>query len=39
MWRLHRGKLHDLEFGGGKLEQIANLVTGIGMLGACGLDR
>jgi ferrous-iron efflux pump FieF len=34
MWRLHRGKLHDLEFGGGKLEQIANLVTGIGMLGA-----
>jgi ferrous-iron efflux pump FieF len=33
MWRLHRGKLHDLEFGGGKLEQIANLVTGIGMLG------
>jgi hypothetical protein len=29
-----RGKLHDLEFGGGKLEQIANLVTGIGMLGA-----
>jgi len=34
MWRLHRGKLHDLEFGGGKLEQIANLVTGLGMLGA-----
>jgi divalent metal cation (Fe/Co/Zn/Cd) transporter len=33
MWRLHRGKLHDLEFGGGKLEQVANLVTGIGMLG------
>jgi divalent metal cation (Fe/Co/Zn/Cd) transporter len=33
MWRLHRGKLHDLEYGGGKLEQIANLVTGIGMLG------
>jgi cation diffusion facilitator family transporter len=33
MWRLHRGRLHDLEFGGGKLEQIANLVTGIGMLG------
>jgi divalent metal cation (Fe/Co/Zn/Cd) transporter len=33
MWRLHRGKLHDLEFGGGKLEQIANLVTGIGLLG------
>ena len=25
MWRLHRGKLHDLEYGGGKLEQIANL--------------
>jgi divalent metal cation (Fe/Co/Zn/Cd) transporter len=34
MWHLHRGKLHDLEFGGGKLEQVANLVTGIGMLGA-----
>jgi divalent metal cation (Fe/Co/Zn/Cd) transporter len=34
MWRLHRGKLQDLEFGGGKLEQIANLVTGFGMLGA-----
>ena len=33
MWRLHRDKLHDLEFGGGKLEQIANLVTGVGMLG------
>lgn len=32
MWRLHRGKLHDLEYGGGKLEQIANLVTGLGML-------
>jgi divalent metal cation (Fe/Co/Zn/Cd) transporter len=32
MWRLHRGRLQDLEFGGGKLEQIANLVTGIGML-------
>jgi divalent metal cation (Fe/Co/Zn/Cd) transporter len=31
---VHRGKLHDMEFGGGKLEQIANLVTGIGMLGA-----
>jgi hypothetical protein len=24
MWRLHRGKLQDLEYGGGKLEQIAN---------------
>ena len=34
MWRLHRGKLQDLEFGGGKLEQIANLVTGLGILGA-----
>ena len=34
MWRLHRGRLRDLEFGGGKLEQIANLVTGLGMLGA-----
>jgi divalent metal cation (Fe/Co/Zn/Cd) transporter len=33
MWRLHRGKLTDMEFGGGKLEQIANLVTGIGLLG------
>jgi divalent metal cation (Fe/Co/Zn/Cd) transporter len=33
MWRLHRGKLVDMEFGGGKLEQIANLVTGIGLLG------
>ena len=34
MWRLHRGRLQDLKFGGGKLEQIANLVTGLGMLGA-----
>src|SRR4029453_6240930 len=34
MWRVHRGKLQDLEFGGGKLEQVANLVTGLGMLGA-----
>lgn len=34
MRRLHRGKLRDLEYGGGKLEQIANLVTGLGMLGA-----
>lgn len=33
MWRVHRGALLDMEFGGGKLEQIANLVTGIGMLG------
>jgi divalent metal cation (Fe/Co/Zn/Cd) transporter len=33
MWRLHRGKLHDMEFGGGKLEQIANVATGLGMLG------
>jgi divalent metal cation (Fe/Co/Zn/Cd) transporter len=33
MWRLHRGKLTDMEFGGGKLEQIASLVTGIGLLG------
>ena len=32
MWRLHRSKLHDLEFGGGKLEQIANVLTGLGML-------
>ena len=34
MWRLHRGRLQDLEYGGGKLEQIANLATGLGMLGA-----
>lgn len=34
MWRVHRGKLLDMEFGGGKLEQIANLATGLGMLGA-----
>jgi divalent metal cation (Fe/Co/Zn/Cd) transporter len=34
MWRLHRGRLNDLEFGGGKLEQIANVLTGLGMLGA-----
>lgn len=33
MWRLHRGRLHDLEFGGGKLEQIASLITGVGLLG------
>jgi len=33
MWRLHRGKLTDMEFGGGKLEQIASLVTGIGLIG------
>ncbi|MGH6735051.1 MAG: cation diffusion facilitator family transporter [Methyloceanibacter sp.] len=34
MWRVHRNKLLDMEFGGGKLEQIANTVTGLGMLGA-----
>jgi divalent metal cation (Fe/Co/Zn/Cd) transporter len=33
MWHLHRGRLMDMEFGGGKLEQIANLVTGVGLLG------
>jgi divalent metal cation (Fe/Co/Zn/Cd) transporter len=30
---IHRGTLVDLEFGTGKLEQIANLVIGTGMLG------
>jgi divalent metal cation (Fe/Co/Zn/Cd) transporter len=33
MRRIHRGVLADLEFGTGKLEQIANLVIGVGMLG------
>jgi divalent metal cation (Fe/Co/Zn/Cd) transporter len=32
MWRMHRGKLTDMEFGGGKLEQIASLITGVGLL-------
>jgi cation diffusion facilitator family transporter len=31
--RVHRGTLRDLEYGTGKLEQIANLVIGLGMLG------
>ena len=31
--RIHRGVLADLEYGTGKLEQIANLAIGIGMLG------
>ena len=31
--RIHRGILADLEYGTGKLEQIANLAIGIGMLG------
>jgi divalent metal cation (Fe/Co/Zn/Cd) transporter len=34
MWHVHRGKLHDMEFGSGKLEQVANLATGFAMLGA-----
>jgi divalent metal cation (Fe/Co/Zn/Cd) transporter len=33
MRRIHRGVLADLEFGTGKLEQIANLAIGVGMLG------
>jgi divalent metal cation (Fe/Co/Zn/Cd) transporter len=33
MRRIHRGVLADLEFGTGKLEQIANLAIGFGMLG------
>jgi len=32
MCRLHRGRLADLEFGTGKLEQVANLFIGGGML-------
>ena len=32
MRRLHRGRLTDLEFGTGKLEQVANLLIGGGML-------
>jgi len=32
MRRLHRGRLADLEFGTGKLEQVANLLIGGGML-------
>ena len=31
--RVHRGTLPELEYGTGKLEQIANLVIGLGMLG------
>ncbi|MEX2167182.1 MAG: cation diffusion facilitator family transporter [Methyloceanibacter sp.] len=34
MRRVHRGKLQDMEFGGGKLEQITNFVMALGMLGA-----
>lgn len=33
MWRIHRGELADLEFGTGKLEQVANTVIGAAMLG------
>jgi len=33
MRRIHRGVLADLEFGTGKLEQIANLAIGFGRLG------
>jgi len=33
MRRIHRGELTDLEFGTGKLEQIANAVIGAAMLG------
>jgi divalent metal cation (Fe/Co/Zn/Cd) transporter len=33
MRRIHRGELADLEFGTGKLEQIANTVIGAAMLG------
>src|SRR5262249_33116745 len=33
MRRIHRGVLIDLEFGTGKLEQVANLMIGAGMLG------
>lgn len=33
MWRIHRGQLADLEFGTGKLEQVANTVIGAAMLG------
>jgi cation diffusion facilitator family transporter len=32
MRRLHRGRLTDLDFGTGKLEQVANLLIGSGML-------
>src|SRR5690242_13815334 len=31
--RIHRGELADLEFGTGKLEQVANTVIGAAMLG------
>lgn len=31
--RIHRGELADLEFGTGKLEQVANMVIGAAMLG------
>lgn len=34
MRRIHRGQLADLEFGTGKLEQIANTLIGAAMLGA-----
>ena len=33
MRRIHRGQLADLEFGTGKLEQVANTVIGAAMLG------
>src|SRR5262249_52382058 len=33
MRRIHRGVLIDLEFGTGKLEEVANLMIGAGMLG------
>src|SRR5437588_551507 len=33
MRRIHRGQLADLEFGTGKLEQVANALIGASMLG------
>jgi len=34
--RIHRGSLSDMEYGAGKVEQVANLLLGSSMLMACG---
>ncbi len=37
MWRIHRGRFTDFEFGHGKIEQLANLGIAVGLLGGGGL--
>ncbi len=37
MWRIHRGRFADFEFGHGKIEQLANLGIAVGLLVGGGL--